>query len=713
MKKLLLIFSSLLFVCTISGQNFEKNLNEEPVIIRKYLGNGDISNTSNTPGQRNEEMIAQVNDLSKQLNRARLNWNTQLIKELENKINALVGSKEVSPDLGPQAIPLVESIIPNDGLNSIDRSIITPGAIWATATTTQDTDGRIWVVTTHFATGVTDTLRIFYSDNGGLNWTYLTGFTYSPSIVNFRTDDLDIEVLNNGTDWYIYITGSYDFNGAAWGFVTRYKADGSEFFYLNLPKNGNTNQYWTRVVSDYPFYTAGAYVYIFATMDSVIDGTTKNIFTRAFVIQDPYAMTPTVLDRNNFQNGRAYSWWYLNAPIGTFTRSDVAYFDSLSSGDRIVTCTIFESSPFDSVMYMSYSNNLMATSPYITNSFTLTYKSQRPIMSFSGGNNQIKGCITSVWNFLDGPDTDPRYIVTNDGGATWNQGFIDARTVITYKADVIGLRGVDGHFKFAWINEDAPNHKFLYRTGYLNGMLVQTPIVELSGAGIFPDETFGGRAGYRLTGSDSCFAVFEGPSGSTAYGVSGCGAPDQVVLLSPPNGATGVSITPILSWQADPLATAYNVDVFNVGGTVIFTVDDYPSTQIQIGPLDYSSIYTWKVRAKNAVGYGPYSVTFGFTTEIMVGVDEEIEVLEFALNQNYPNPFNPSTKIKYGILELSFVTLKVYDVLGNKVATLVNEEKPAGNYKVEFEATALPTGIYFYRIQAGNFVEIKKMVLMK
>ena len=94
-----------------SGQNIEKNLNEEPVIIRKYLGNGDISNTSNTPGKRNEEMIAQVNELSKQLNQARLNWNTHLIKELENKINALVGSKEVSPDLGPQAIPLVDSIM--------------------------------------------------------------------------------------------------------------------------------------------------------------------------------------------------------------------------------------------------------------------------------------------------------------------------------------------------------------------------------------------------------------------------------------------------------------------------------------------------------------------------------------------------------------------------------------------------------------------------
>jgi hypothetical protein len=85
----------------------------------------------------------------------------------------------------------------------------------------------------------------------------------------------------------------------------------------------------------------------------------------------------------------------------------------------------------------------------------------------------------------------------------------------------------------------------------------------------------------------------------------------------------------------------------------------------------------------------------------------------YFLSQNYPNPFNPVTTVNYQIPELSFVTLKVYDVLGNEVAALVNEEKPIGNYVVEFSANNLPTGIYFYRLQAGSFVETKKMVLMK
>ena len=83
------------------------------------------------------------------------------------------------------------------------------------------------------------------------------------------------------------------------------------------------------------------------------------------------------------------------------------------------------------------------------------------------------------------------------------------------------------------------------------------------------------------------------------------------------------------------------------------------------------------------------------------------------LYQNYPNPFNPSTKIKYSIPKLSQVQIKIYDVLGNEVVTLVNEEKPAGIYDVEFNAQTLPSGIYFYKLQAGSLVKTKKMAFLK
>ena len=86
---------------------------------------------------------------------------------------------------------------------------------------------------------------------------------------------------------------------------------------------------------------------------------------------------------------------------------------------------------------------------------------------------------------------------------------------------------------------------------------------------------------------------------------------------------------------------------------------------------------------------------------------------DFTLFQNYPNPFNPTTKISWQSPEGSWQTLKIYDVLGNEVATLVDEYKPAGTYEIEWNASELPSGIYFYKLQAGNFVETKKMILLR
>jgi hypothetical protein len=95
-------------------------------------------------------------------------------------------------------------------------------------------------------------------------------------------------------------------------------------------------------------------------------------------------------------------------------------------------------------------------------------------------------------------------------------------------------------------------------------------------------------------------------------------------------------------------------------------------------------------------------------------VDEkEIPPNEFVLNQNYPNPFNPSTSIQYAISSRQFVSLKIYDVLGNEISTLVNEYRDAGNYEAEFNAEKLSSGVYYYQLIAGNFVETKKMILLR
>ena len=86
---------------------------------------------------------------------------------------------------------------------------------------------------------------------------------------------------------------------------------------------------------------------------------------------------------------------------------------------------------------------------------------------------------------------------------------------------------------------------------------------------------------------------------------------------------------------------------------------------------------------------------------------------EFKLEQNYPNPFNPETRIRYQVSSISPVTLRIYDILGNEVTTLVNEQKEPGYYEVEFSASQLASGVYIYRLQAGSYVSTKKMMVLK
>jgi hypothetical protein len=85
----------------------------------------------------------------------------------------------------------------------------------------------------------------------------------------------------------------------------------------------------------------------------------------------------------------------------------------------------------------------------------------------------------------------------------------------------------------------------------------------------------------------------------------------------------------------------------------------------------------------------------------------------FSLNQNYPNPFNPATRISFSLPSKSFTSLKVFDALGREVAVLLSDELPAGTYSEQWNAAGLPSGVYFYRLQTGSFVETKKLVLLR
>jgi hypothetical protein len=120
--------------------------------------------------------------------------------------------------------------------------------------------------------------------------------------------------------------------------------------------------------------------------------------------------------------------------------------------------------------------------------------------------------------------------------------------------------------------------------------------------------------------------------------------------------------------------------------------------------------------------FGGFNVNFVKFDLVATDVKNKVSTqLDFSLMQNYPNPFNPETIISWQLAAGSHVTLKIFDVIGNEVATLINEEQSAGNYSINFDATnqqqqpinSLPSGVYFYQLRAGNFVETKKMVLLR
>lgn len=114
------------------------------------------------------------------------------------------------------------------------------------------------------------------------------------------------------------------------------------------------------------------------------------------------------------------------------------------------------------------------------------------------------------------------------------------------------------------------------------------------------------------------------------------------------------------------------------------------------------------------VATADFRVNKDFSLAIATAVGEESMVpVTYSLDQNFPNPFNPTTVIRYSLPAVSQVRLAVFDMLGRQVSELVNEKKEAGSYEVKFDATGLASGVYFYRIEAGTFVQTRKLLVLR
>lgn len=189
-------------------------------------------------------------------------------------------------------------------------------------------------------------------------------------------------------------------------------------------------------------------------------------------------------------------------------------------------------------------------------------------------------------------------------------------------------------------------------------------------------------------------------------------------LTAPPNGSTGLSLTPTLDWDSLTTAAGYQVQLCkdSLFNATVFDTTNVSTAYMVVpaGVLHNDTTYFWRVRAFNSGGNSGWSVIWNFRVS-PIGITQTAHIIpkEYKLFNNYPNPFNPVTQIKFDVPKSSYVKIRIYDVLGREVSLIVNKHLEAGEYTISWDAVNYASGIYIYRMESQNFVDIKKMVLIK
>jgi len=196
--------------------------------------------------------------------------------------------------------------------------------------------------------------------------------------------------------------------------------------------------------------------------------------------------------------------------------------------------------------------------------------------------------------------------------------------------------------------------------------------------------------------------------------------PDSIFFESVPVGDSSIIYVSIEnnSSQFLNITGFYNKNnMYNIYHALPFSITPYGSEEISISfnPNEdgYFKDHLYIISDTDSSRIAQVMVLAGRTDTIFSNIQNDDVITKFSLEQNYPNPFNPSTTIQYQMPKSGLVTLKIYDVLGREIITLVNEELSAGKHEADFDALGFNSGVYFYRLQAGSFIETKKMVLMK
>jgi len=192
-------------------------------------------------------------------------------------------------------------------------------------------------------------------------------------------------------------------------------------------------------------------------------------------------------------------------------------------------------------------------------------------------------------------------------------------------------------------------------------------------------------------------------------------APDDSPILSEPaDGASGVDVNLLLKWNAVEYATIYEVLVAKTddfSGELFLNDPMCFANQKNIGGLEYQTKYYWKVRAKNASGIGPWSETRSFTVKTLGSVNDEA-IAKYKL-VSYPNPFAESNYLNFTLVSNNNVTIKLYNLAGIELQTLINKQLPAGEHIISWKPSGIESGMYLYSIQIGDTRFVKEVKFIK
>jgi len=561
---------------------------------------------------------------------------------------------------------------------------------------------------------ITGANYIFYTTNGGVNWSFSTVFTTQgdPAFTADAQGNLYFCTLNNGVHVWKSNNG-----GVSWTAMG------------NAVSNSQADKEW--IAADQTNGTYQNHVYVayvnFATGASVdVWRSTNNASTWSFVgnmgTGTPNPGPDIAVDRN----GRVILAWKGNGgtQVRVSTNGGASFGAAVTASVHSEPGTLHSSGRYVlkgdvRVNGMPHIAVDMTTGPY-SNYIYCCYATNPP-----------------------GPDNADIYLTrSTDNGATWSWASPvrvndDATTRDQFMADV----SVDNQGR-VWVmwwdsRDDAANNLiWTYGAVSTNGGVSFTnfPISNQSFDPAYVKINQGNHyymGDYQgISGKTFTFPGYSGQNNTrqdfTAYlpdwGISFAITADYL----PPGGSAFNRVRiPVMGPYAGTVTFSASVSPSPSPGTITFNWSP-SNVKVMNGNADSigitavvsanvpSNVYTVTVNSVESAGPRTHQRTYTLNVNpTYTGIEQNGIPVKYALTQNYPNPFNPSTTISYQLPVDAFVTLKVYDMMGKEVATLVNNLKRAGGYDVSFDATNLPSGTYFYRMIAGNFSDVKKMTILK